>query len=48
VIVETPRMYQLARNPDARTHVLQLSVPAKGLAVFAFSFSTCVQPPGKR
>jgi hypothetical protein len=45
VIVSAPRMYQLARNPDGSAHVLRLSVPARGLAAFAFSFSTCVQPP---
>ncbi len=40
--VDAPRLYQLARNPDERRHELQLAVEARGLAVFAFSFSTCV------
>jgi thiol-disulfide isomerase/thioredoxin len=44
VVVDAPRMYSLARNPDASPHVLRLNVPARGLAAFAFSFSTCVQP----
>jgi thiol-disulfide isomerase/thioredoxin len=42
--VDAPRMYELARNPDGRAHELRLDVPARGAAVFAFTFSTCVTP----
>jgi hypothetical protein len=42
--VDAPRMYQIARNPDDRPHELRLEVDAPGLAVFAFSFSTCAVP----
>lgn len=44
VLVDAPRMYQLARNPDVSPHELRLDVPARGLALFAFSFSSCVVP----
>jgi thiol-disulfide isomerase/thioredoxin len=44
VLVDAPRMYELARNPDGRPHELLLDVPSRGTAVFAFSFSTCVAP----
>lgn len=40
--VDAPRMYQIARNPDARPRELRLDAPARGLAVYAFSFSSCV------
>lgn len=45
--VDAPRMYQIARNPDARPHELRLELNATGLAVYAFSFSSCtVTSPG--
>lgn len=45
VVVDRPRMYELARNPDARPRRLRLATDgaARGLALFAFSFSTCVK-----
>src|SRR4029077_4769987 len=42
--VDAPRLFELARNPDGRPHELRLDVSARGTAVFAFSFSTCVTP----
>jgi hypothetical protein len=42
VRVDAPRMYALCRNPDGRPHELTLRVSAPGLAVFAFTFTTCV------
>ena len=42
VLVDAPRMYELARNPDGSTHELRLDFRARNTAVFAFSFSTCV------
>jgi hypothetical protein len=39
--VDAPRLYQIARNPDARPHEVRLETQTPGLTVFAFSFSTC-------
>ena len=39
--VDAPRSYQIARNPDAAPHELRLEISATGLAVYAFSFSSC-------
>jgi thiol-disulfide isomerase/thioredoxin len=44
VLVDAPRMYELARNPDSGPHELRLDVAARGTAVFAFSFSSCAMP----
>jgi thiol-disulfide isomerase/thioredoxin len=44
VVVDAPRAYELARNPDGRPHELRLDLNARGTAIFAFSFSTCVMP----
>ena len=41
VVIDAPRMYELARNPDGRAHELRLDVSARGTAVYAFTFSTC-------
>lgn len=42
VRVDAPRSYQLARNPNAQPHELKLEISQPGLALYAFSFSTCV------
>jgi hypothetical protein len=42
--VDAPRLYALARNPDARLRELTLRVTAPGLALYAFTFTTCVIP----
>src|SRR5439155_19088297 len=34
VVVEAPRAYELARNPDGRPHELRLDLSARGAAVF--------------
>ncbi len=44
LLVDAPRLYQIARNPDAGPRELRLEAPARGLAVYAFSFSSCVKP----
>lgn len=44
LVVDAPRMYALARNPDARPRELRLDVLARGLALYAWSFSSCVVP----
>jgi thiol-disulfide isomerase/thioredoxin len=41
--VSTPRMYTLVDNPDFGSHRLELLCP-EGLAAFAFTFTTCVDP----
>jgi thiol-disulfide isomerase/thioredoxin len=43
VPVTNPRMYALVDNPDFGTHTLELICPA-GLAAFAFTFTTCIDP----
>jgi thiol-disulfide isomerase/thioredoxin len=42
--VVRPRMYQLTRNPDYEAHELTLTFHATGLALYAFTFTTCVAP----
>ena len=44
VLVEQPRMYQLVDNRAFGTHTLQLLCPRPGLAAFAFTFTTCLDP----
>jgi hypothetical protein len=44
LVVDAPRMYELACNPDDRPHELRLRFSARGAAVYAFTFSTCVRP----
>lgn len=41
VRVDAPRLYQLVRNPDVRPRELRLEAAGPGLAVYAFSFSSC-------
>jgi len=41
--VSSPRMYALVDNPDFGTHTLELISP-NGLAAFAFTFTSCVDP----
>ena len=43
LVVDKPRMYEIARNPDARPHRLRLETATRGLALFSFAFSTCVK-----
>jgi hypothetical protein len=44
VLVDRPRMYNLVRNPGFEAHELTLRVRARGFAVYAFTFTTCVRP----
>ena len=44
VQVDRPRMYELVRNPDFEAHEIELTFRANGLAVYAFTFTTCVKP----
>ncbi len=41
-LVERPRMYELVRNPAHEAHELILVFRATGLALYAFTFTSCV------
>jgi thiol-disulfide isomerase/thioredoxin len=43
ISVQQARMYQLVKNPDFGSHVLELTC-ASGIAAFAFTFTSCVDP----
>jgi thiol-disulfide isomerase/thioredoxin len=43
VVVQQPRLYSLVDNHDFGDHTLELTCPA-GLAAFAFTFTSCVDP----
>jgi thiol-disulfide isomerase/thioredoxin len=42
LIVESPRSYDLVRNPDVARHELRLVAQQPGLVLYAFSFGTCL------
>jgi len=42
--VNRPRMYRLVRNPDFGLHRLDLVFRASGLALYSFTFDSCVAP----
>ncbi len=42
VLVERPRMYELIHNPGFEAHELELVFRAHGLALYAFTFTSCV------
>jgi thiol-disulfide isomerase/thioredoxin len=44
VQVERPRMYRLVDNHDFGSHTIELVVRDAGLAAFAFTFTSCVDP----
>jgi thiol-disulfide isomerase/thioredoxin len=46
VRVERPRLFELVRNPTFESHELKLIFHAPGLALYAFTFTTCVAPGG--
>lgn len=43
VQVDRPRLLELVRNPDFEEHTLELIFRANGLALYAFTFTTCVK-----
>lgn len=45
VRVTRPRMYHLIQNVDYQTHELELIFRATGLALYTFTFTTCLAPP---
>jgi hypothetical protein len=44
VRVTRPRMYELVQNGAFTDHELELTFRANGLALFAFTFTSCVAP----
>lgn len=44
ISVRSPRMYELVRHPDFESRELELIFRATGLALYAFTFTTCVKP----
>lgn len=42
VMVTRPRMYELVTNPDFESHELVLTFRANGLALYSFTFLTCL------
>lgn len=44
VCIDRPRMYELVRNPGFEAHEIELIFHAHGLAVFGFTFSSCIAP----
>ena len=39
-------MYQLVKNIGYESHKLTLTFHAQGLALYAFTFTTCIAPAG--
>jgi thiol-disulfide isomerase/thioredoxin len=46
VYVDRPRLYELVRSPSFEKHELTLTFHATGLALYSFTFTSCVQSPG--
>jgi thiol-disulfide isomerase/thioredoxin len=46
VEVQAPRMFALVNNPDIGSHELRLVTDTPGLAMYAFTFVSCVAAPG--
>ena len=44
VVVNTPRMYRLVKNRQIDTHELALATTSDGLALYAFTFVSCLVP----
>ncbi|KAA3655444.1 MAG: hypothetical protein DWQ04_33505 [Chloroflexi bacterium] len=45
LVITQPRMVEIVRNPDFGSHELTLTFQANGLAVYAFTFTSCVKIP---
>ena len=41
--VDRPKMYNLVVNPTVERHILRLRAAAPGVALYAFTFVTCVR-----
>jgi thiol-disulfide isomerase/thioredoxin len=46
--IARPRMYHIVQNMAFGRHELELTFQATGIALYAFTFSSCVAPVGKR
>jgi len=46
IAVQNARMYRLVEGHDFGTHTLELIIREPGLAAFAFTFTSCVDPEG--
>lgn len=44
LVVSEPRMYQVVRNREIDHHELTLATSSEGVALYAFTFTTCVVP----
>jgi thiol-disulfide isomerase/thioredoxin len=44
VRVDRPRLYALVRNPGFEAHELELTIRSSGLALYTFTFTSCVAP----
>ena len=44
ITVKRPRMYRLVRQPDFSLHRLELIFRASGMALYSFTFNSCVAP----
>ena len=44
VTVDTPRMYRLVANRDIGRHELTLTTTSDGVAMYAFTFTSCLMP----
>jgi len=44
IVVTRPRMFELVRNPDFGVHEVELVFRAHGLALYGFTFTSCVAP----
>jgi thiol-disulfide isomerase/thioredoxin len=42
--VDVPRMYRIVRNRDIGRHALALETTSDGVALYAFTFTSCVMP----
>jgi thiol-disulfide isomerase/thioredoxin len=44
--VDKPRLYEIVRNPEFSAHQLEMIFTAQGLALYSFTFNTCVASAG--
>ena len=45
ITVDRPRMYALVENHNFEAHMLELVPQSEGVAMYAFTFTTCVEKP---
>lgn len=42
--IDRPRLYDIVRNSDFENHTLELIFRARGIALYSFTFDTCIAP----